>query len=1185
MAEQEKIEIRKIVPVIAKISAGKSKLLNVLYNIKFLECKAGIGTQFVNLLRYNPNIKQPCFYHLKISKEGENYIFYKDLSEFYEGEQTIIDANKKINEKLRKESRKNYDNIFYMTEINDSPFIKDKEYLLNHDLCDIPGLSEEQSTSTPKEKNEITNKAEVKDIISEKNNDNQMKEDEIYYQTKDIEKNTYLSEIFGRIKNYIDEGIIIFNVENYQHKDNYELIAKFHKVIGKEISDFLILLNKIDLSTNPQEDIENCRGLIIKYFPRCKTFNLNLNTFIPISLEQVQNELLINKNFAYFFYYLFDNYYSKFKEMTGAAANKQSFISHLKVLIQTYKKIKVNEIKSKVNDLNQKENISEINKEIISIMEYLLEKYKGKEINFGFSIIDFKEDNDDDKEEENSEDEEDEDNFDRLPNSSIIKILYIYYKEKIIIPQISKETKDLLNYFQKERLKIKLDDNINNNKNKKKETKIENYLNSLCGKLKKSKIDINKIQKLINKITDTLEFLRLSDQIFIPILGPSNAGKTTIINGLIGRNILPTDLKECTKRGILISYSDQEDDEISVYKSNFKEGKIIDKPYYYLEEGYKIGKGLKQVNDLLKGLNYEFTNIEEDCFYYIKTRIKLFDELGLNDSIKRQIYLIDFPGYGTDNKFIEKTISKKIIDISSAFIFVLKNSIIKEKKTKQIIVNIFNKTKTQKNKLYSGIIKSCSFILNNDNTQTTNDTDIEQAKKDIQEIITFENNKIDTSNINLSFFNAGYFRDYRNVYIYFFNLEETFEKEYNNYIDNKKQFFKRPELNRKKINSFFDYFINQLDEKLKEKFFIDSKKLKTPSITEEVKNKLNKIFDKYRKLQNINMKDKEKKFDKIEKIFSYGQNKINDLNILKESNIESLKNLLNSQIKFSYNNIKKDIENKIDNILSTLDKSFKEYSISMEEIEDLNMKIARIKEKLLLEIINENKENISKLFIKYKTNITNFLNGEKENLKINLQNDKYKNILKNIDEDLERKQNEIKKELGKILDDINNSIFNFFEKGAKEINEFSGNKIELKLMNTFNDYLLYEIGDKNSSSDLMGQILFEMKCVKNLSKIYNVKGFGNFIKSAFSDYHYIINNIDIILESSLEKIDYITSLLTDNLEKYIEKMFKLLNDACDIASYNFTNEQKKIWKEIGEYYHSNKKQIEQAKNDMLNNYE
>ena len=118
MSVLEKIEIRSIVPVVAKISAGKSKLLNVLYNINFLECKAGIGTQFVNLLRYNPNIKQPCFYHLRVSKEGENYIFYKDLNEFYEGEQIIIEANKKINEKLRNERDKNYDYIFYMTEIH-----------------------------------------------------------------------------------------------------------------------------------------------------------------------------------------------------------------------------------------------------------------------------------------------------------------------------------------------------------------------------------------------------------------------------------------------------------------------------------------------------------------------------------------------------------------------------------------------------------------------------------------------------------------------------------------------------------------------------------------------------------------------------------------------------------------------------------------------------------------------------------------------------------------------------------------------------------------------------------------------------------------------------------------------------------------------------------------------------------
>ena len=63
MSTLKKIEIRKIVPVAAMISAGKSKLLNVLYNINFLECKPGITTKFINLLRYNPNIPEPRFFH------------------------------------------------------------------------------------------------------------------------------------------------------------------------------------------------------------------------------------------------------------------------------------------------------------------------------------------------------------------------------------------------------------------------------------------------------------------------------------------------------------------------------------------------------------------------------------------------------------------------------------------------------------------------------------------------------------------------------------------------------------------------------------------------------------------------------------------------------------------------------------------------------------------------------------------------------------------------------------------------------------------------------------------------------------------------------------------------------------------------------------------------------------------
>ena len=114
MDKKEKIEIRKIVPIAGQISSGKSTLLNVLYNINFLECNAGITTKFVNLLRYNPEINQPIFYHLKLEKEGEKYIFYKDLNEVYEGEINIIEANKNINKKLYEKKEIDYENIFIL---------------------------------------------------------------------------------------------------------------------------------------------------------------------------------------------------------------------------------------------------------------------------------------------------------------------------------------------------------------------------------------------------------------------------------------------------------------------------------------------------------------------------------------------------------------------------------------------------------------------------------------------------------------------------------------------------------------------------------------------------------------------------------------------------------------------------------------------------------------------------------------------------------------------------------------------------------------------------------------------------------------------------------------------------------------------------------------------------------------
>jgi hypothetical protein len=121
----------------------------------------------------------------------------------------------------------------------------------------------------------------------------------------------------------------------------------------------------------------------------------------------------------------------------------------------------------------------------------------------------------------------------------------------------------------------------------------------------------------------------------------------------------------------------------------------------------------------------------------------------------------------------------------------------------------------QKYKVFSGIIKSCNFILNNDNSKNIKESDVIKAKKDILQIISKENDKYDLNSINLCYFNAKYFCDYCNDYNYFFNLEETFENEYNNYIENKINNFKWPELKNKEYKTFFGFLNNQLNDKLK----------------------------------------------------------------------------------------------------------------------------------------------------------------------------------------------------------------------------------------------------------------------------------------------------------------------------------------------------------------------------------
>jgi len=125
-----------------------------IFDIDFLEATAGIGTKFVNIIRYNPEVgKNPKFYHLILKNIGNgDYEYYKDPN-FKEviGKDNIKQKNISLNEEFKNKEKVPYEELFYMIEVGSANFIEDKEYLKNYDLVDIPGVNEYNPDEDKKE--------------------------------------------------------------------------------------------------------------------------------------------------------------------------------------------------------------------------------------------------------------------------------------------------------------------------------------------------------------------------------------------------------------------------------------------------------------------------------------------------------------------------------------------------------------------------------------------------------------------------------------------------------------------------------------------------------------------------------------------------------------------------------------------------------------------------------------------------------------------------------------------------------------------------------------------------------------------------------------------------------------------------------------------------------------------------
>ena len=990
---------RFAIPVIGRISSGKSTFLNFLLGLNnILESNTNISTKFVCIIRHNPLLNEPKAYSVileerKIEKsiENDNNNIKIPKFNFEKGEELegdikniIIEKNKKISE--NKNGLIKQEDYFLIIETK-IPIFNNKElieYSKIFEFMDLPGL------------NEIGG-----------------------------EDNFFKKNILPVIAYNIKFSFFIFDCLGLKDTDTIEINEWFRKrSLNKNNENCFYILNKIDLSTNKKEDEIQFKNYI-------------QNTFdVDISKNSKNHFLGINSLLLFQESGKFNNFesYLKYKITEIKDGDGKNFKIYLKNEMEKDLNIpKINLKDYKIPILNENdENINKIINEVNKDLEYKnFNSNLNKNDYLKFSDI-FKKNNPKEKNDSKEAKKITEKLISSIKNSAE-SFFNLFKYEKMLNNLMNKITKNNLNKdddFYKTMEKLK----------KKKDFKYSlERLNSIKGMVINELLKLepnNDFIKRIEKNYDNLvNFLNNDRKIRIAFLGLYSSGKSTILNTLIGKEILPTSSDECTNRGIIVRYHNK--DEPELYKTKFI--KKEDSDYYIFEDDNEIyKKGFRCVKEELETLNKVKCNFE-DSFFVLKIKIDFLDEFCVENEIKERIEFIDFPGLHTENNFYEQNIFNPLMKFIDGFIFINKNDLIQENSNVVALRDIINRIESRKVDLNTD---SFLFVLNN---FTKDNLNVEKAQKDLDEIIFgkiyekkgfWEKNMLNQQKYETKVvqFNAKLYenhlkfivkiRDFKNFMESCINdmndlEEENFLKYFNeNYLSK----FENLEISQTPNNDTIE-LSNTLNE------LLENKKIKIDKKTS------NNICITYEAMKNNLFKHSLYKNSNAEQFF---------LNILVQ--IEKIKSNLDSTFKMIYNSYIKELLYLFEQINLNLLGNNLNRNISIEnhkkEIENFSQKCLEAilkNNKYIKSVVEEEIKNYEKNYDFYNSNS----DPQKELIKIvekikkseeeyNNENKKelteYINKLKNIRENLKfSKDNDdiLKIEIEKIDDSIYKNFFSF----------------------------------------------------------------------------------------------------------------------------------------------------------------
>jgi len=933
------IESRKAIPVIGMVSSGKSTFLNSLLGIDVLEAKNDVTTKFVCIIRNNSKLSEPIFYHLNLINDSKtnDYIYNQD-GEISKGNEEI---KKKISQINSDEYSKvpNYKNLFYMLEIKINNIVNDK-FLEKYDFYDIPGLNEniiekEQSSSSENGKN----------IDTKKNKD-------IHQEIK-FQEMKYIKELFPLLKKKIDFGIIVIDSNNYYYPSNINIINKIYSIMQARIKNYMFILNKIDKVENPEETIKKCKGFFTNNIDS-SIFRIEDNFFQPLNSKQFKNEIFMKSDFESFYLYFFN----KFCEQGFHLNENISFLDFISVEI-------TKDIENQDDKKDEIETLAEnVKEEDYSKVKEIYEKVKSTtnlKINYGFD-------------------------FDDEDCENILKAFYSKFLDKSFIPTFSKNIQEILQFFKdfgeikptKKDIIIKNDNFIK--KLEEQEKMIENFqkvFHRLKNYINEDKNDNNIIDSLEKDLKELKIIVSNQRKIFIPLIGVSSSGKSTILNDIVGYKIFPESGEECTRRGIIIQHSF--DGTSKLFEVNIETS--VQNNYYIFKENTNLNpiEGKDKIYSFFESVNYEYSNKEEKCFFILKTPIKFLDDYDISEDLKRRISFIDLPGSNTEkNSFNDKkgelTIYQKLLKVCTSFIFVNRVDTIKTDENKKILETAYSIHGESKIKNKYRFLENCTFVMNIFDINKEEEKDIKKIQRSILNDLSGE--KEDNLNIiNATFFNAKQYKEFlkdNDYYSNATNVISSLKVKYRNQFNSLNFFFTL-----KKEKNFPKYCLKILKENL------ENLSLKYDSnfkCDDEFKSFVFTQIKDIMKQFNLPLKSKEKEnIEKIANILKYIQINIKNSSFYKESYCEDFFSQLVTQIKQSDSYMENEFYEYLDNTMEQFNSFFeippeKRNTFAQKEFLNLEKKTKKDIELLFKDI------NFSENFQNKKTEIINILNDKIANI-------------------------------------------------------------------------------------------------------------------------------------------------------------------------------------------------------------